>query len=66
MAYVDKSFLGKRYYRPKKSTCCICNRPSIHIEKIHIKGPKYIYHCDSCEREARNLAEILKEDYGVV
>jgi hypothetical protein len=67
MTYVDKSFLGRRHYQPKSSTCCICKKPFIGIQKIHIKGPKYVYHCDNppCIKAAEELADILKEDYGL-
>jgi len=63
---INKSFLGRQYYKPKTSTCCICKNPIILISKIHIKGPKYIYHCKSCTKAAKEMAEILKEDYGLI
>lgn len=63
---IDKSFLGRRYYRPVSSTCCICKRPYLGIKKIHIKGPKYIYYCDDCEKAALEYAQTLREDYGLV
>lgn len=62
---IDRSFLGKNYRRPIKSTCCICRNEIVKISKIHIKGPKYIYHCQACKKAAKEYAETLKEDYGL-
>jgi len=63
---IDKSFLGRRRYQPKSSTCCICRKPIIKISKIHIKGPKYVYHCEACKEAAEEYAQTLKEDYGLI
>lgn len=62
---IDRSAFGRRYYQPKSSTCCICRKPVIRISKIKVKGNKYVYHCEACAKEAEELTEILKEDYGV-
>lgn len=56
---------GKKYKKPIRSTCCICGNEIIHISKIHIKGPKFIYHCKQCTKAAKEYAETLKEDYGL-
>ena len=66
MLIKNKPVFGRYYYRPKSSTCAICKTPVIKISKIHIKGPKYVYHCERCKKAAEELAEVLKEDYGVI
>jgi len=66
MTYIDKSFLGRRRYQPKTSTCCICKHPVIHISKIHIWGPVNVYYCEACKKAAQEYAETLKEDYGLI
>jgi hypothetical protein len=63
---IDKSFLGRRRYQPKSSTCAICKRPFVGIEKIHVKGNRYVYHCTDkiCTKRAQEMAEVLIEDYN--
>jgi transcription elongation factor Elf1 len=63
---IDKTFLGPKYRKRTTNTCFNCRKEIIHISKIHIKGPKFLYHCEACKGAAEEEAKELKKYYGVI
>jgi len=61
----DRPNLGRINRKRKSNTCFNCRREIIRISKIHIKGPKFLYHCEACKEAAEEEAKELKKYYGV-
>jgi len=62
----ERPQLGRRFYQPKSSTCCICKKPVIHISVIQIKGNTKVRHCEACKKAAEEYADTIREDMGLI